>query len=79
MGVKRGLHIRLKWLWENRTASGWPPNDRDLSQWRYLPRAFNATGSGWGVYDQNRARFLSDKEVVAISMDDLQTARRLAS
>jgi hypothetical protein len=75
----KGLHPRLKWLWENRTSESLSRTDPELSQWRYIPRAFSSAGPGWGVYDQTRARFLSDREVVAVPMDELQNARRLAS
>lgn len=38
---------------------------------RYIPRAFSTTAPGWGVFDQREGRFLRDKEVMALTDDQL--------
>jgi hypothetical protein len=50
----------LKAVWKND-----PPK-------RFIPRSLDG-GSGWGVFDRQRDRFLSNKEVKRIGPDDLST------
>lgn len=70
------LQKRLWALWNERTNPIDGPS-RPLAQYRYIPRAFSANGTGWGVYDCLEERFLSDKEVLAIPTQRLLTAQTL--
>lgn len=36
---------------------------------RYVAKAFSDHGPGWGVYDRRTSRFLKDREVAALSLD----------
>lgn len=38
---------------------------------RFLARSLNG-GTGWGVWDQKRDRFLKDREVAALSPEELR-------
>jgi hypothetical protein len=42
---------------------------------RYWPQAFVPGNPGWGVFDRQMQRFLSDAETLALSDDDLMNAK----
>lgn len=42
-----------------------------LDKYRYLPRAYSADGSGWGVWDRIEKRYLSDAEVLRMNVEHL--------
>jgi len=75
--MNKKLRKRLEWLWDNRTSSQ-PGLEGAHARWRYVPRAFSAGGSGWGVFDRAQERFLSDAEVVELPMTRLQAATHLS-
>jgi hypothetical protein len=75
--MNRKLRSRLQWLWNNRTTPlGAEPSQLDA--YRYIPRAFDGGGPGWGVYDRLAERYLEDDEVIATPMDRLQHATHLS-
>lgn len=45
----------------------------DVKRWRYVPRSLDG-GLGWGVWDRVLGRFLSDGEVMAVPMRQIQGA-----
>lgn len=50
--------------------------ERDLSKYRYLPRAYSDRGPGWGVYDCVEKRYLTDAEVKKLPSDRLMNEPR---
>ena len=72
---KERLDKRLERFFFAKTApvGGRAAHDGD----RYIPRAYGDSGPGWGVYDKQQARFISDDEVWAISEETLMNSKAL--
>lgn len=47
----------------------------EAEAFRYVPRATGLREGNWRVYDVQENRFLSDADVRALSVDDLEHAR----
>ena len=63
--LKRNLDI----IWDETTFAGAVGQTIDR---RYVARAFSSRGPGWGVYDIKEARFLDDKEVKALTPEQIR-------
>lgn len=72
--MNRKLNQKLRPFFDAKTAPMSGPRPAAGAD-RYLPRGFGPGGGGWGVWDCKDKRFLSDKEVLAISADALMNER----
>lgn len=70
MGLKRNLEI----IWAETTGpmAVETSGRTAIPHRRYIARAFSGGGSGWGVYDIKENRFLKDREVSRLSVDDIR-------
>lgn len=66
------LDRKLRWVWDKAQTIGGRPVD--LSTHRYLAQSLDG-GTGWGVFDQVRDRFLTDAEVLKIKSENLANER----
>lgn len=60
------LKRNLRLVWDETT------NGKGATR-RYYSRSLNG-GTGWGVYDAQAQRFLKDREVAALTADQLRQA-----
>ena len=66
-GTDMGLGQNLKIVWDEATGS--------LSGvCRYSARSLDG-GAEWGVWDKRAARFLKDREVAALTLDEIRATR----
>lgn len=62
------LEQKLRVVWNKMQVIGGPPVD--LTTHRYVANSLNG-GTGWGVYDRVRERFLTNAEVIATKSEQL--------
>jgi hypothetical protein len=67
---------KLRCVWEHATPIGESVETALQERWRYVPKSLDG-GTGWGVWDHKRSRFLSDREVKTTPSDKLSNERVL--
>ncbi len=65
----------LRRIWdETGTPIGSPrPCDNSLVR-RYVVRGYSQDGTGWGVWDKRRERYLKDREVAVLTSEQIEEA-----
>lgn len=69
--MDKKLDKKLKQWFLARTSPIESSQRSEISEYRYIPKAYSSKGFGWGVYDKRENRFLEDKETLSLDDDKL--------
>ena len=71
------LDRKLRPFFDAKTSNPVLGREYDAQNDRYVPLAYSADHTGWGVFDRRQNRFLEECEVLKVKQEDLMNEKVL--